>query len=376
MSDNELIIFPWNHNFETGIKKVDEQHYHLFLLVNKLANTLIYDDQIEVDGVFSELKDYAQYHFSFEESIWNEHFLDDVWNDDHKKSHASFVNEVIKIQSESKTLNWQESIEHILQFLIRWLVFHIIGDDKKMSVALKELESTDSLEAAKVNAVDTLQGINGLVADTVLKMYFEVSTQSIELVREKHRRFVAEKELRCLNKKLQELAITDELSGLYNRRYFNIMTPDILSKAQAGKQTVSFISIDLDYFKQLNDELGHLKGDEAITKVGTILSSQFNGVDEIAFRMGGEEFLIVLVDSEHEHCVERAESLRESISKLSILCENNAHTHLLTSSIGVFSQRAESCSDIRYFLDKVDQCLYKAKLSGRNTVIAESILTI
>ncbi|CAE6910173.1 diguanylate cyclase [Vibrio sp. B1ASS3] len=207
-------------------------------------------------------------------------------------------------------------------------------------------------------------------------MYFEVSTQSIELVREKHRRFVAEKELRCLNKKLQELAITDELSGLYNRRYFNIMTPDILSKAQAGKQTVSFISIDLDYFKQLNDELGHLKGDEAITKVGMLLSSQFNGVDEIAFRMGGEEFLIVLVDSEHEHCVERAELLRESISKLSILCEDNAHTHLLTSSIGVFSQRAESCSDIRYFLDKVDQCLYKAKLSGRNTVIAESILTI
>ncbi len=69
-----------------------------------------------------------------------------------------------------------------------------------MSVAVRELESSDSLETAKVNAVDTLQGINGLVADTVLKMYFEVSSQSIELVREKHRRFVAEKELRCLNK--------------------------------------------------------------------------------------------------------------------------------------------------------------------------------
>ncbi|WP_050911041.1 GGDEF domain-containing protein [Vibrio campbellii] len=373
MSDNELIIFPWNHNFETGMTKIDEQHYHLFLLVNKLANTLIYDDQIEVDGVFGELKDYAQYHFSYEESVWNEHFSDDVWNHEHKKSHASFVDEVIKIQSESRDLNWQESIEHILQFLIRWLVFHIIGDDKKMSVAVKALESSDSLEMAKVNAVDTLQGINGLVADTVLKMYFEVSTQSIELVREKHRRFVAEKELRCLNKKLQELAITDELSGLYNRRYFNIMTPDILSQAQAGNQTVSFVSIDLDYFKQLNDELGHLKGDEAITKVGALLSSQFNGVDEIAFRMGGEEFLIVLVGSEHHRCVRRAEKVRESIATLSIQCDRHEQRYFLTSSIGVYSQQSEANVGIRYFLDKVDKCLYKAKLTGRNKVVAECL---
>ncbi|CAE6901481.1 diguanylate cyclase [Vibrio sp. B1FIG11] len=90
MSDNELIIFPWNHNFETGMTKIDEQHYHLFLLVNKLANTLIYDDQIEVDGVFGELKDYAQYHFSYEESVWNEHFSDDVWNHEHKKKSCLF----------------------------------------------------------------------------------------------------------------------------------------------------------------------------------------------------------------------------------------------------------------------------------------------
>ncbi|MGD1502860.1 GGDEF domain-containing protein [Vibrio harveyi] len=373
MSDNELIIFPWNHNFETGMKKIDEQHYHLFLLVNKLANTLIYDDQIEVDGVFSELKDYAQYHFSYEESVWNEYFSDDIWNDEHKKSHASFVDEVIKIQADSKDLNWQESIEHILQFLVRWLVFHIIGDDKKMSVAVRELESSDSLEAAKVNAVDTLQGINGLVADTVLKMYFEVSSQSIELVREKHRRFVAEKELRCLNKKLQELAITDELSGLYNRRYFNIMTPDILNKAQDTNQLVSFVSIDLDYFKQLNDQFGHLKGDEAITKVGALLSAHFNDLDDIVFRIGGEEFLVVIVGSEHKTSINRAEAFRKATAELSIICETSAQSHILTSSIGVFTQCPEPNLDIRYYLDKADQCLYKAKLNGRNIVIADEI---
>ncbi|MGB9546273.1 GGDEF domain-containing protein [Vibrio harveyi] len=373
MSDNEPIIFPWNHNFETGMKKIDEQHYHLFLLVNKLANTLIYDDQIEVDGVFSELKDYAQYHFSYEESVWNEYFSDDIWNDEHKKSHASFVDEVIKIQAESKDLNWQESIEHILQFLVRWLVFHIIGDDKKMSVAVRELESSDSLETAKVNAVDTLQGINGLVADTVLKMYFEVSSQSIELVREKHRRFVAEKELRCLNKKLQELAITDELSGLYNRRYFNIMTPDILNKAQDTNQLVSFVSIDLDYFKQLNDQFGHLKGDEAITKVGALLSAHFNDLDDIVFRIGGEEFLVVIVGSEHKTSINRAEAFRKATAELSIICETSAQSHILTSSIGVFTQCPEPNLDIRYYLDKADQCLYKAKLNGRNIVIADEI---
>ncbi len=84
--------------------KIDEQHYHLFLLVNKLANTLIYDDQIEVDGVFGELKDYAQYHFSYEESVWNEHFSDDVWNHEHKKSHASSLMKSLKFNLSPETL--------------------------------------------------------------------------------------------------------------------------------------------------------------------------------------------------------------------------------------------------------------------------------
>ncbi|MEF1261879.1 GGDEF domain-containing protein [Vibrio harveyi] len=242
-----------------------------------------------------------------------------------------------------------------------------------MSVAVRELESSDSLETAKVNAVDTLQGINGLVADTVLKMYFEVSSQSIELVREKHRRFVAEKELRCLNKKLQELAITDELSGLYNRRYFNIMTPDILNKAQDTNQLVSFVSIDLDYFKQLNDQFGHLKGDEAITKVGALLSAHFNDLDDIVFRIGGEEFLVVIVGSEHKTSINRAEAFRKATAELSIICETSAQSHILTSSIGVFTQCPEPNLDIRYYLDKADQCLYKAKLNGRNIVIADEI---
>lgn len=370
MSDTELIIFPWNHNFETGIKKVDEQHHHLFLLVNKLANTLIYDNRVEVDEIFNDLKEYAHYHFAYEEGVWSRCFSGDEWNEEHQQCHSTFVKDVNKIQAESKTLSWQESIEHILHFLIRWLVFHILGDDKKMGLALKEFESTGSLNQAKTNALNTLQGIHGLVTDTVLKMYFEVSTQSIELVREKHRRFVAERELKKLNTKLQKLAITDELSGLYNRRYFNMMMPDLLSRARKESSIVSFVFIDIDHFKLLNDRLGHLKGDEAISKLGSMLSDQFYELDETSFRMGGEEFLVVIIGADHQEVVCRAEDTRKAIANILISNENKGVQHELTSSIGVYSCLPSETDDANYLLDNVDKCLYHAKLNGRNKVVS------
>lgn len=167
MSDSELIIFPWNQNFETGIKEVDEQHHHLFMLVNKLANTLIYDNPVEVDDVFKELSDYATYHFSCEENVWGEYLAGDLWDQQHKESHGNFVDQIQEIKTNSKSLDWQQSIEFILHFLIRWLAFHILGDDKKMSIAVKEMANNTSIDQAKVIALKEMKGVNGLLTDTI-----------------------------------------------------------------------------------------------------------------------------------------------------------------------------------------------------------------
>lgn len=162
--------------------------------------------------------------------------------------------------------------------------------------------------------------------------------------------------------KLRKLAITDPLTGLRNR----VMLSDALNRAmQVFLRTdtpMTLLAIDVDHFKSVNDELGHAMGDQVLESLGEILTQRFRQVDQI-FRLGGEEFLVVLNGTGGAEGTIIAEDLRKRIDERRLLS-----SRALTVSIGVAS--LESDDTVEGWMQRADANLYRAKSQGRNQVVA------
>ena len=155
----------------------------------------------------------------------------------------------------------------------------------------------------------------------------------------------------------------DGLSGLLNRRSWYEKAQKIFEL----KDNISFFMLDIDFFKKINDTYGHDTGDIVIKKVSDILLEQTREHD-IVGRLGGEEFGVLLVNSDLNDSINIAERIRKSVEKEIILYNN--HTISVTVSIGV-SIKSENIKDFKEFIKVADLNLYKAKESGRNRVIHE-----
>ena len=164
-------------------------------------------------------------------------------------------------------------------------------------------------------------------------------------------------------KKAIELAITDNLTQIYNRQYFNQILDRDIKKAQRYEYHFSLIMLDLDNFKQLNDTYGHLQGDEMLKRFTTLVASLLRNTDTFA-RWGGEEFMILLPYTTLEQATTLAESLRTTIENY---CKN-AHKST-TVSLGVTAFELDDDRD--QLISRCDKNLYKAKELGRNRVISQ-----
>ena len=154
---------------------------------------------------------------------------------------------------------------------------------------------------------------------------------------------------------VQELAITDGLTGVFVRRHLLERLNEELARAEHFKTRVSLLMIDVDNFKEYNDRYGHLKGDLLLKNIGFILKSNIRDIDIIG-RYGGEEFCMVFPDTDSKGAEFVANRLRENIETIKA-----------TISIGV-STYPEDAKDSSHLLEKSDKMLYKAKQSGRNRV--------
>ena len=199
MSTNQIEffeIFPWDKNFETGIDLIDEQHKKLVHILNKLAAHLANrSSTIMLNTIFDDLANYADYHFTSEEKIWNAHLKDDDWYTTHKKTHASFMDKAASLKEEENKKPLDDVILDIVSFLSQWLGYHILDTDKRMAKAVLALESGASLEEAKVVANDAMSGSMKVLIDTVLSMYDSLSVRTLDLMREKALRKQAEEAL-------------------------------------------------------------------------------------------------------------------------------------------------------------------------------------
>ena len=156
-------------------------------------------------------------------------------------------------------------------------------------------------------------------------------------------------------------AVTDSLTGLYNRRYFEEYLNKEVRRALRQKQPFSIIGLDLDHLKEINDKYGHAYGDLAIKTVANVLKKNARAIDTAA-RMGGEEFNVILPGVESEGAMIAAERIRKALEE-----ENLDTIGHITASIGVatFLEHSDNIEDI---LELTDQAMYTSKRNGRNRV--------
>ena len=171
-------------------------------------------------------------------------------------------------------------------------------------------------------------------------------------------------------KTFQKLAITDGLTGLYNRRFFNETLTREISRATRDKNNLSLLILDVDFFKKYNDAYGHDAGDKALIAVSNAMTKALHRGGDFAFRLGGEEFGVLFSQCGEEDSLRVANKIRKDIEALRIEHSNSKVANHITVSIGLLVVDFSNESiDEHGFYTMADDALYQAKESGRNKVV-------
>ena len=212
--------------------------------------------------------------------------------------------------------------------------------------------------ASRVCGLDDLLGHTRVMQGSIgtLKSQLDESKREIE-------------QLRVEVKKAREEALSDGLTGLINRKGFDLALAACLGHCTDDTQGPSLFIADIDHFKRVNDTYGHLLGDKVIRAIARILGENIKGRD-VAARFGGEEFVVLLPDTPLEGACQLAEKIRTTVEKLSIKrTDKNEAISNITISFGVASYRKGE--HMSAFVARADNALYQSKNGGRNRVTAD-----
>ena len=169
-------------------------------------------------------------------------------------------------------------------------------------------------------------------------------------------------------KKIEEISITDGLTNIYNRRYFNEIFPKFIQSARRNNEIVGFLLMDIDHFKQYNDTYGHQAGDTVLIEVAKAIKNSLGRVEDYCFRLGGEEFGVVFKVVSGDSGVAFANKILQNIENLAIPHENNSASSFVTSSAGLVILDANNIAQGDSLYKQADDLLYVAKKSGRNRI--------
>lgn len=170
-------------------------------------------------------------------------------------------------------------------------------------------------------------------------------------------------------KRIEEMSVTDELTRLYNRRHFNQVITEEIHRCRRDERPFTFILLDVDNFKKYNDTYGHQMGDHVLSSIGSLLREHTHRAGDYAFRLGGEEFGLIINSDSADNSRQFAETIRNGIESLGIEHENNPPLKTVTASIGVcIVADAWEGNDEQSIYKDADEMLYRAKENGRNRV--------
>lgn len=198
---------------------------------------------------------------------------------------------------------------------------------------------------------------------TLLEEYKKLVKQIMKMVKMAD---LMQLELKTISERMEIISNIDVLTGLYNRRFFNLNYIREWNSAIRSKTPLACIMIDIDYFKKYNDTYGHLQGDECLKAVAEAINASAKRPRDIVARFGGEEFVILLPETKVESAVYIAQQILSNIEKLDIEHTGSVLNERVTVSLGVAAVFPSKDMTREELLNIADEALYRAKKEGRN----------
>ncbi len=378
--------FVWGEEFYTGIDEIDEQHHGLVDLFNRLSESLIENegsDEATVELVFAQLVDYATNHFRVEETMMREAGVDQRHVTFHINLHIEFTDHVRAMWEARAALS--NPAEVFLAYLTSWLCLHVLGTDQALARQIGLINGGETPEQAFKQELHRPRDRSAEAMIKALRNTFHVlSRLSLDLI--SANRFLEERvvartaelehanaALIVANQKLDVYSKTDGLLGIANRHFFETRLNDEWNHAIRDQNPIALLMIDVDFFKNYNDQYGHQAGDACLQAVARAAAGKMVRSVDLLARYGGEEFVVILPHTATPGADKVALSICEAVSALNIPHSASTAADHVTVSIGVTSLLPSRQSTPAQAVAAADQALYAAKQQGRNRVcLAES----
>lgn len=365
--------FKWGKEFVTGIPKVDTQHRELVSMVNNFGKVIAENTSTGdyLFTIFGKLAAYAREHFDTEEQLMGQVQVDARHIKSHIQQHADFVTDVSSI-AESIDVDKPKDIRILLEFLIHWLAYHILGTDQNMARQIAQIQAGETSEAAYNNGEkEANSSTEPLVA--ALSGLFAIVSKRNKALGELNRTLeirVAERtaELVQTNEALKKISITDHLTELPNRRYAIGQLQLLFEECIRANLPLACMMVDADGFKVINDTFGHDAGDVVLKRLAQELNYSVRS-DDIVCRLGGDEFIVICPNTDLQGVLFLGEQIRTNVACLKVPAGNGYWVGSV--SIGVACTTQENVKDVISLLKAADNAVYEAKKCGKNCVQAK-----
>ena len=317
-------------------------------------------------GIYNDDKRTIQYKYLVENNVRTEMFEISLDNEASMAVKCLRQNKIIAINDmHNEYLNYIDNIDYIRSNKDSYetnsaIYCPLIIDNKLIGVITIQAFEKNSFTMLTIEMIKALSSYAAIAINNAIK--------SMNLFVEIKRRKEIQEELENINNKLIYLSENDALTDIPNRRKFDTIIVEKWNKAKEKKRAISIIIFDIDCFKQYNDNYGHTNGDNCLISISKELSKSL--VKEyFAARYGGDEFIIVLPDTNFNEAKVYGENLRRNVERLALLHEFSKVSDIVTVTLGVSSVIPSSKITIIEFMRQADNALYEAKNRGRNMII-------
>jgi hemerythrin len=364
MSD---VFFKWDQDFNTGNSIIDLQHITLVDMINDLLKLSVNNESIsldKVDKIGVKLSNYVEEHFSTEENLMKSHLIDQRHVKEHERLHREFINEISKHFNDTFQLQNHKNINEIVEYLIRWLAYHILNTDQSL---VRQIEYIIEKGTTPTEAFEMEKETIELSTEPLLKalkvLYVLVSKKNKEI--EQKNKELEEKvqqrtsELLAANEKLSQMLLHDHLTGLCNRRFVMLEIQKLLLNWERYKVPFSVLFLDIDKFKAINDNYGHENGDKVLIWFANFLKRSIRKTD-IACRLGGDEFVIICTHTDKVGAKAIGEKLNIKCFKE---CRNELEFWEPSISIGI-ATIDDSIKSPSELIKIADLAMYRSKADG------------